>query len=488
MAARDEADWTPKHATGRVRRGFQRVREVVMSRRIGWVLMILWGWAGAGPASAAARSPSIVLIYADDLGYADVGFNGRAEWSTPNLDRLAARGTRFTRFYAAAAVCAPSRGAMLTGRATIHCGVRRNEDDLPADEVTIAEALRARGYATALFGKWHHGRPRGPGRSYVHPMDQGFDEFFGFTDAIHAWEKFPVALWDGRRKTPVAGFADDLFTDRAVAFLRRHRDRPFFLYLPYTATHFHIEAPDDEVARHRGRFREADPARPLNASYAALVTRLDTNVGRVLAALDELGLAEDTLVVFTSDHGATFEPGNQGTSTYHDSNRPFRGQKRTLWEGGLRVPAVARWPGRIPSGVSSGAIGQTTDLFPTFLAAAGAEPDPSGRVDGINLLPSWSGQTAAPERTLFWEWRGEGSDQVAALRGDLKLVITGGCRPELFDVAADPAERRDVAAEHPELYQRLQDELAAWLATETRTDVRSPVGTAPHPSEGGPAR
>lgn len=454
-------------------------------RLSGWVLMLL-GWAGA--ASGAERPPNIVLIYADDLGSADVGFNGRTEWGTPNLDRLAARGTVFTRFYTAAAVCCPSRGAMLTGKATIHCGVRRNEDDLPATEVTIAEALKARGYATALFGKWHHGRPPGQGQAYVHPMDQGFDEFFGFTDAIHAWEKFPTALWEGRERRPVAGYADDLFTDRAVAFFGRHRDRPFFLYLPYTAPHFHVEAPDDEVALHRGRFREADPARPLNASYAAMVTRLDKNVGRLLAALDSLGLADGTLVVFTSDHGATFEAGNQGTSSFHDSNRPFRGQKRTLWEGGLRVPAVASWPGRIPVGVTSRAIGQMTDLLPTLLAAAGGEPDPSWQVDGVDLLPAWTGRSPGPERTLFWEWRSEGSDQRAALRGDLKLVVTSAGKPELFNVAEDPAERRNVAAEHQEIYQRLQDELDAWLATEIQPDVRATAVSVPFPPEGGLVR
>src|SRR5262249_2436129 len=161
---------------------------------------------------------------------------------------------------------------------------------------------------------------------------QGFDEFFGFTDATHAWEKFPKMLWDGRERVPVSGYADDLFTDRAVDFLRRHRDGPFFLYLPYTAPHFHIEAPEHELAPLRGKFAEADRALPRNAAYAALVTRLDRCVGRVMAALDELGLADDSLVVFASDQGATFESGNAGASNYHDSNRPFRGQKRTLWE------------------------------------------------------------------------------------------------------------------------------------------------------------
>ena len=184
-------------------------------------------------------------------------------------------------------------------------------------------------------------------------MDQGFDEFFGFTDAVHAWEKFPEKLWDGRAMKPVSGYSDDLFTDHAVDFLKRHRggEKPFFLYVPYINCHFNIEAPDDEVALHRGKFAEADSSHPLNATYAAMATRLDRNVGRLLDALDSTGLTKNTLVVFTSDHGATFEVGNQGTSDFHDSNRPFRGQKRTLWEGGIRVHGgrAAPWPGHVPA-------------------------------------------------------------------------------------------------------------------------------------------
>jgi arylsulfatase A-like enzyme len=185
-----------------------------------------------------------------------------------------------------------------------------------------------------------------------------------------------------------------------------------------------------------------------------------------MAALDELGLAGNTLVVFSSDHGATFEKGNQGVSNFHDSNQPFRGQKRTLWEGGIRVPAIAVWPGHIPAGAVSHDVMHMTDLFRTLLAAAGAEPDKAWHVDGRNLLPAWTAKKAVPERTLFWEWRTEGSNQLAAMRGSHKLVFTGDGRPELFDVVADPAERRNIIAERPETAQQLQQELKAWLATE----------------------
>lgn len=438
---------------------------VILGVGLAWLAMTVAVRAGTEP------PPNIVLILADDLGWHDVGFNGRREWATPNLDALAARGTVFRRFYTAAVVCAPSRAALLTGKYTIHDGVSRNDADLPADEVTLAEALKARGYATGLFGKWHHGKPRRKGETYTHPMDQGFDEFFGYTDAVHAWEKFPEELWTGREKSPATGHADDLFTDRAVDFLRRHREgQPFFLYVPYVAVHFNIEAPPETVDRFRGQFPERDPAKPVNATYAAMVSRMDQNIGRLLAALDELRLTDRTIVVFTSDHGATFEAGNLGASAFHDSNAPFRGQKRTVWEGGIRVPTVAAWPGRWPRGRTSDAVLHMTDLFPTLLAAAGGVPDPAWKVDGASVLPVFAGDATAPERTLFWEWRSEGGDQLAAMRGPLKLVIVQGGKPELFDVETDPAERRNIAAQHPDAVKRLRGELDAWLATEVKSD------------------
>jgi arylsulfatase A-like enzyme len=423
--------------------------------------------AGVADIGAAERRPNLIFLFADDLGWGDVGFNGRTEWRTPNLDRLAARGTVFQRWYTAAPLCAPSRAALMTGKYTLHNGVTANNDELPANAVTLAQALKAHGYATALFGKWHHGKPRPDMKDYLNPLDRGFDEFMGFTDAVHAWEQYPKELWFGREKKPVQGYANTLFTDRALDFLRRNKDRPFFLYLPYIATHFHIQAHAEDVAEHLGKFKERDPKDPANATYAAMVTRLDKEIGRVLEAVSGLGLSSDTLIVFSSDHGATFEKGNKGASAYHDSNRPFRGQKRTLWEGGIRVPGVVSWPGRVPAGEVSSSIVHMTDVFPTFLAAVGAEPDAAWKVDGCNLLSVWQGKAKAPERTLFWEWRTEGSRQLAAMRGDLKLVLTGGNAPEMFDVVNDPAERRSIIAQRPELAKQLRKELDTWLATET---------------------
>jgi len=432
-----------------------------------------------------ARHPNVVLILADDLGWGDVGFNGRKEWATPNLDKLASQGTRFTRWYAAGVVCAPSRAALMTGRYTIHCGVSGNNQDLPADEVTIAEALKPHGYVSGMFGKWHHGRPRPPAKSYVHPLDHGFDEFFGFTNATAAHQQYPRKLFDGREEKPVEGFANTLFTDRGIDFVRRHRDRPFFLYMPYTLTHFGIQAPPGDVTEQKGKFEEKDPADPLNATYAAMATRLDKEVGRLLAAVDEAGLAGDTLIIFTSDHGATFEAGNKGTSAYHRSNGPFRGQKRTLWEGGIRVPGVVRWPGRVPAGKASNEIIHMTDVLPTVLAAAGGKL-PSGRqVDGRDVLAVWRGEAAAPERTLFFEWRTEGYHQLVAMRGPWKLVLTGNSPPEFYNVEADPGEMITRQAEHPQLVKQLRQELNSWLATETSA---SKEGKDPAPAAGANGR
>jgi arylsulfatase A-like enzyme len=427
---------------------------------------------GLAPTSAGEkRPPNVIVILADDLGWGDVGFNGRTEWGTPNLDRLARKGMKFNRWYTAAVVCAPSRAALMTGKYTIHNGVSGNSDDLPRTEVTLAAALRQLGYRTALFGKWHHGRPREGEKSYIHPRDRGFDEFFGYTDAVHAWEKFPKKVWHGRELKEVKGdgYADTMFTDQSIDFIKRNKDHPFFLYLAFVAPHFHVQAPDADAKPFLGKFKEKDPAKSPNAHYAAMITRLDAEVGRLLALIDELGLGEDTIIVFSSDHGATFEAGNQGASAFHNSNRPFRGQKRTLWEGGIRVPALVCWPGKLPAGKTSDEPVHMTDLFPTLLAAAGGKTDPGWKVDGRNLLPVWLGQEKPPERTLFWEWRSEKHYQIAAMRGPIKFIIPAlGAPAEMYDVVNDPAETRNIIAEHAELARAMEKELRTWLATERK--------------------
>jgi len=421
--------------------------------------------AGAVSHGASGAKPNILMIYADDLGWGDAGFNGRKTWTTPNMDRLAAEGTVFRRWYTAMPLCAPSRACLLTGKYTIHNTVTANAIDLPSEQVTIAETLKPAGYTTALIGKWHHGnRPDG---GFTHPLEQGFDTTFGYLDARHAWEHYPKYLYRGHEKEPVTGYSPDILSEEASKFIRARRSNPFFLYLAFIEPHFLIEAPEEDVALYRGKFKEKDPSKPYNATYAAMIHRMDTCIGRVLKTLDETGLAQNTLVVFTSDNGATFEAGNQGTANYHDSNGPFRGQKRSLEEGGIRMPAVMRWPGRVPAGRVSEEVVHMIDVMPSFAAAAGANVDPDWKVDGVNMLDVWMGKAPSPQRTLFWEWRTEAWNMLAAMRGDFKLLEMGP-NHFLYDVRSDPQERRTVAAEHPQIYKELQADLKTWLATEVK--------------------
>ncbi len=408
------------------------------------------------------RRPNLVILYADDLGWGDVGFNGRKTWSTPNLDRMASQGTRFSRWYTGMPLCAPSRACLLTGRYNIHNGVRTNGSDIPVSEVTIAEALKPHGYATALIGKWHRGRL--PDGGFTHPLDQGFDQTYGFLDARHAWEHYPKYLFRGREQVSASGYTADTFSDQGIEFIRRHRNQPFFLYLAYIEPHFLIEAPPEEVAKLQGRFPEKDSSSPVNATYAAMIHRLDAGIGRVLRTLEETGLAENTVVVFSSDNGGTFEVGNKGAAFYHDSNHPFRGQKRSLEEGGIRVPGIVWGPGRAPAGRTVEDPVHMMDVMPTFLAAAGLRPEPAWNLDGSNLLDVWQGKAQVPERTLFWDWSTEGYQMQAAMRGDMKLLQIGG-NSFLYNVRQDPGERRTLQGEYPELFKQLQAESKAWLAT-----------------------
>lgn len=430
-----------------------------------WLRLASTGTLGSLGAAAQSDRPNLLFLYADDMGWGDASFNGRKDWPMPNLDRLAREGTVFDRWYTGSPLCAPSRACLLTGRYTIHNTVRGNSVDLPASEVTIAEALKPLGYRTALTGKWHRGRRADGG--FTHPLDQGFDSTFGYLDARHAWEHFPKQLYRGRDPVPVTGFSADILAGQAIEFLRQQGRQPFFLYVPFIEPHFLIEAPEEDVALFRGKFREKDPAEPNNARYAAMLHRLDKAIGRILNALDETGLARSTLVVFSSDNGATFEAGNKGTSNFHDSNRPFRGQKRSLEEGGIREPAVVRWPGRVPAGKRSTELIHMTDVFPTFLAAAGGKPDPAWQVDGANMLDVWTGNAKAPERTVFWEFQTENIRMHAAMRGDFKLLEIGG-NPFLYNLKEDPGERRTLGPEYPDLFKQLQAELKAWLATEVK--------------------
>jgi arylsulfatase A-like enzyme len=415
----------------------------------------------------ANRKPNLVILYADDMGHHDVSFNGRKEWQTPNLDRLAAQGTAFDRWYTAYPLCAPSRAALLTGRYGIHNTVRNNSTDIPKNEVTLAEALKPHGYSTALFGKWHQGKlpsPNERGETFTHPLEQGFDETYGYLDALHAWEHFPKHMWRGRNKEVSSGYSSDLLANEAVRFINQNRAQPFFLYVPFIEPHFWVEAPEESLAKYRGKFVEKDPNKPVRAAYAAMIERLDASIGRIVKAIDDAGLGSQTLIAFSSDNGATFEERTYGAPWFHDSNQPFRGQKRSLEEGGIRVPGIIRWTGQVPAGKRSEVPMHMTDLMPSFCSAAGVTPDPSWRVDGTNMLDVWRGRAPAPERTLFWEFTVEGWNMLAAMRGDWKYLRLGD-NHWLYNVKLDPQERRTLGGEYPDMLKRLRGEAEAWMRT-----------------------
>ena len=282
-----------------------------------------------------------------------------------------------------------------------------------------------------------------------------------------------------RKDEPSHGYADTLFTDHAIDFITRKKDQKWFLYLAYNTPHGPVDAPPEETEPMLGKFKEKDPKKPYNAMYAAMIQRQDKEIGRVLKTLDDLKLADNTLIIYTSDNGATFEVIADGATIYFDSNRPLRGQKRNLWEGGIREPAVARWPGHIQAGAESHEVIHMTDVFPTLCAAAGAKVDPAWKVDGQNVLDALQGKSSIPERTLFWEWRYEGSRYFAAMRGDKKLVICDRNQPELFDVEADPAERINIIADNRPLARSLKKQLDTWMATETEATKKQLPSTEP---------
>lgn len=422
----------------------------------------------------AARGPNIVLIHADDLGYGDLSSYGQQRFRTPNIDRLAAEGTRFTNYYAGSTVCAPSRAALMLGQHTGHNRIRGNGEVPLADEdVTLAEHLKAHGYRTALIGKWGLGYEGTPGL----PERQGFDEAFGYMTHQQPHRQYTDRLWKNGRwvdVSPTRDFTSDLFTRAAVEFVERAGPQPFFLYLAYPLPHAELRAPDDAIAKFRGQFPEtpfvnakADATTPVppytvsggyrsqptpRAAFAAMVTRLDDGVGQVLAALRARGLDRETVVLFTSDNGPHREGG--ADPEFFDSNGPLRGIKRDLYEGGIRVPMLVRWPGRVPAGRVSDAVWAHWDLFPTVAALANT-PAPAG-VDGVSMREPLLGEGTPGERTLYWEFH-EGGYKRAARRGRWKAVWNAPDRAiELYDLDQDPGEARDLAAAHPDIVKQFE--------------------------------
>jgi arylsulfatase len=429
-------------------------------------------------AAEPSRPPNIIFILADDLGSAELGCYGQKKIKTPQLDRMAAEGLRFTQFYAGNAVCAPSRCVLMTGKHAGHAYIRNNkevkpegQEPIPTETVTIAKLLKARGYATGAAGKWGLG---GPGSS-GDPNKQGFDRFYGYNCQRHAHNHYPTYLWRNDQKITIDGndgsatgktHSHDLFEAEALKFIESNKDHPFFLYVPFTVPHVALQVPEDSLKDYLGKWDDPpykgdkgyQPHPYPRAAYAAMVTRLDRSVGRILEQLSKLNLAENTLVLFSSDNGPAPQGVGGSDSAFFESAGPLRGLKGSLYEGGIREPFLARWPGKIKPGRTCDVPLAFCDVLPTLCAVAGAEVPKD--TDGISFLPTLleKGEQAKLP-FLYWEFAGSGGQQAVRM-GDWKGVrqnlLKGKIETELYNLAADVGEKQNVAEKHPEIVARIE--------------------------------
>jgi arylsulfatase A-like enzyme len=457
---------------------------------------LLAGVAAVGCSAPLARAqaapppahPNIVFVLADDLGYGDLGCYGQKLIATPNLDRLATEGMRFTQFYAGSPVCAPSRNVLLTGQHTGHTLIRGNAKiSLRPQDITVAEVLKEAGYATGAFGKWGVGEEGSTGT----PVKKGFDSFFGYVDQTMAHNYYPTFLVRNETRVPLpnvvphAGpygqgvaskkvvYSDDLIESEVLAFVDRNRSHPFFLYFPSTLPHANDEARDEGMEiPSLGQYADKDWPAPEKAK-AAMITRLDADVGRLLAKLDQLGLTDNTIFIFTSDNGPHAE-GGVDPAFFHSSG-PLRGIKRDVYEGGIRVPLIVRWPGHIAAGSVSDHVAYFGDFMATAAAIAGVAPPP--HLDSTSFLPTLLGKPAeqAQDPYLYWEFY-EGRSSQAVRLGDWKGVripmLTGEI--ELYDLRTDIGERHDVAALHPDIVARIRQIMAEAHVPSPLWKVRAP--------------
>ncbi len=411
------------------------------------------------------RPPNVIFILADDLGYGDLGCYGQSKIKTPNIDRLARSGVRFTQCYAGSTVCAPSRCCLMTGLHTGHAFVRGNARvPLRPGENSVAGVFRSAGYATALIGKWGLGEPGTTGI----PNRQGFDFFFGYLNQALAHNSFPTTLWRNDTIEPIlenehgrrGAFSNDLFTSESLKFIERSADSPFFLYLAYTTPHANstartMEAPEIEPEYKNKAWPEVEK------TFASAITRMDRDIGTILKRLEELGLARDTIVFFTSDNGPHREGGH--SADFFGSSGPLRGIKRDLYEGGIRVPMIVRWPERIRPGSVSDEPWAFWDFLPTVCDLL-SRPVPA-QADGVSVLPALLGKPLPARPPMYWEFH-EGGFSQAARMGSWKAVRRAGrSQVELYALNNDPGERNDLSAQHPEVTAKM----SAFLR-EARTD------------------
>lgn len=458
------------------------------------LLLPLLGWscfAEITTAAAQERKPNIVFILADDLGYGDLGCYGQTRIRTPNLDRLAREGLRFTQCYAGSTVCAPSRCALMTGLHTGHCRVRGNGGGgaphsnvpLTPDDVCVAEILQKQGYKTALIGKWGLGEEGSTGV----PTKKGFDVFYGYLNQRHAHNYYPPYLVRGTHREPIPQnvqradvegvaekpvvYAPDLLLKEALDFIQTNRQSPFFLYFATIVPHANnektqVDKNGNEVPSDAPYTHEDWPQPEKNK--AAMITRLDADVGKLLDHLQQLGLADKTIVLFSSDNGPHREGGND--PAFFRSSGPFSGIKRNLTDGGIRVPLIVRWPGVVAGNRETAHLCAFWDFLPTVAELLGVEP-PAG-LDGISFLPTLTGQGIQKQHTyLYWEFHENGFQQ--ALRfGDWKAIRFGPDQPiRLYDLKSDLAEKNDVSAEHPQWVQQATE----WFRTARTESKEFPI-------------
>ncbi len=436
------------------------------------------------PAAPAAR-PNIVLIITDDVGYGDIGRYGAADIKTPNIDSIGRDGVRFTDFYANAPLCSPTRAGLVSGRyqqrfaveaALGNANTAAATQGLPADGGSMPQQLKKGGYATALIGKWHLGYL--PERS---PAAHGYDYFYGYKSGYidyyqHTGGDGQPDFFENDRPITEDGYSTDLFTAKSVRFIEQNAQQPFFLEVAYNAAHWPYQVPDKpSVAIGNARHLQPhDDATSTRADYVAIMERADQGVGQILRTLDRLNLSSNTIVIFTNDNGGE----------WLSSNAPLFHRKWTLWEGGIRVPTLIRWPGHIAPGRVTPQVGITMDLSASILAAAGVTIPADTKYDGINLFPILEGKAPVVERTLYWRTLAGGFQQRAIRKGDMKLIVDGNATL-LFDVRKDTGERNDLAKRQQALANSLRPLLNAWEADVDAEAVRRNLKAPAAPRGGG---